>query len=85
MGAFTRDSATGTYRVNFDRMKTAVDSLSDQILVFQGNGDYQGVTAFVDRYGTLDPGLQHDLGRLATAGIPVDVIFQQGMAELESP
>ncbi len=83
MGAFTRDSATGTYRVDFDRMKTAVDSLSDQILVFQGNGDYQGVKAFVDRYGTLDPGLQHDLDRLATAGIPVDVVFEQGMDVLQ--
>lgn len=85
MGAFSRDSATGTYRVNFDRMQAAVDSLSQRILEFQGNGDYEGVKRFVERYGTMEADLQHDLQRLTTAGIPVDVVFEQGMTELENP
>ncbi len=78
LGAFTRDSATGTYRVDFDRMKVATDSLSATILRLQGNGNYDGVVAFMKRYGSIGPQLQGDLDRLAGAGIPVDVIFEQG-------
>ena len=85
LGAFSRDSATGTYRANPDRMKLATDSLSATILRFQGNGDYDGVVAFMQKYGSIDPVLQGDLDRLSSAGIPVDVVFDQGPAVLGIP
>lgn len=78
-GAFARDSATGTYRVDFDRMRTASDSLSAKILTLQGDGDYAGVQAFMQRYGSIGAELQADLDRLARAGIAVDVVFEQGV------
>lgn len=77
-GAFSRDAATGTYRVDPVRMRQAMNALSEQILRFQGDGDYAGVQAFMARYGQIGPELQSDLNRLATAGIPVDVVFEQG-------
>ncbi|WP_349263025.1 dipeptidyl-peptidase 3 family protein [Longimicrobium sp.] len=77
-GAFARDAATGTYRVDPVRMRQAMNALSEQILRFQGDGDYAGVQAFMARYGQIGPELQSDLNRLATAGIPVDVVFEQG-------
>jgi hypothetical protein len=82
LGAFARDSATGTYSVDSARMRVATDSLSATILRLQGNGDYDGVKAFMDRYGRIDAQLQADLDRLATKGIPVDVVFEQGPAVL---
>lgn len=81
-GAFTRDAATGTYRVDAARMRQAVDSLSERILRLQGDGDYDGVVAFMERYGRVPTELQRDLDRLATAGIPVDIVFEQGMSVL---
>jgi hypothetical protein len=81
-GAFSRDAATGTYRVDPVRMRQAMDALSAQILRFQGDGDYAGVQAFMERYGQVDAELQGDLDRLATAGIPVDVVFEQGASVL---
>ena len=78
MGAFARDSATGTYRVDFDKMHVAMDSLSAKILRFQGDGDYDGVIAWTKEVGSIGPQLRGDLDRLATAGIPVDIIFDQG-------
>jgi hypothetical protein len=81
-GAFARDAATGTYRVDPVRMRTAMNSLSELILRFQGDGDYAGVQAFMERYGRVDAELQGDLDRLAGAGIPVDVVFEQGMGVL---
>ena len=81
-GAFTRDDATGTYRVDAARFRDAMNALSEQILRFQGDGDYAGVQAFMERYGQVDAGLQRDLDRLAGAGIPVDVVFEQGPSVL---
>jgi hypothetical protein len=77
-GAFERDSASGRYRVDFPKMRAAVDELAGQILRFQGNGDYPGVTRFMAERGKLSPTLQQDLGRLGSKGIPVDIVFEQG-------
>jgi hypothetical protein len=77
-GAFTRDAATGTYRVDRAKFEAAMNALSEQILRYQGDGDYDGVKAFMQKYGAIDAGLQADLDRLAGAGIPVDVVFEQG-------
>lgn len=82
MGAFTRDEATGTYRVDFDKMEEAVNALSQRILTFQGDGDYEGVVAFMAEMATVGPELQGDLDRLGQAGIPVDIVFEQGPAVL---
>ncbi|MEE8349725.1 MAG: Zn-dependent hydrolase [Acidobacteriota bacterium] len=80
---FSRDEATGTYRVHFDRVREAVDTLSERILRLQGNGDYEEVKTFASEWGQSDPVLTADLERLNAAGIPVDMIFEQGMAVLE--
>ena len=78
LGAFARDSATGTYRVDPARMQEAMNALSERILTLQGNGDYDGVVAFMEQYGKMTPGLEQDLARLAAAEIPVDIVFEQG-------
>ena len=75
--AFTRDDETGTYQIDFDKTKAASNELSRAILTLQGDGDYDGVAAFVAKYGVVDSVLQGDLDRLASAGIPVDIIYQQ--------
>ena len=77
-GAFARDSATGRYRVDFPKMRAAVDALAGRILRFQGDGDYAGVTRFMAQRGKLSPVLQQDLARLGSQGIPVDIVFEQG-------
>lgn len=48
-GAFSRDAATGTYRVDFEKMKEAMNSLSTLIITLQGNGDYDGVTKLMQK------------------------------------
>ena len=78
-GAFTRDEDTGVYRVDLNRMQDAVDVLSEKILRLQGDGDYDGVVEFVDEMGHIGPQLRTDLESLTGAGIPVDVVFEQGL------
>ena len=77
-GAFTRDSASGRYRVDFPKMRSAVDSMAAVILRYQGDGDYEGVTRFMSERAAIPPALQRDLDRLGSKGIPVDIVFEQG-------
>ena len=77
-GAFSRDEESGTYRVNLPEFEQAVKDLSIRLLTLQGNGDYAAVDAFVAEMGTVSPQLQADLDRLASAAIPVDIVFEQG-------
>ncbi len=78
-GAFSRDSTTGTYRVHMDKMQEAMAALSRTILTLQGDGDYAGAAALINGTGVIGPELQADLDRLGTAGIPVDIVFEQGV------
>jgi hypothetical protein len=77
-GAFVRDEASGTYRVDMDAMRAAMEGLSELLLTLQGDGDYAGVGALLDERGMVPSGLRADLDRLAELGIPVDIIFEQG-------
>lgn len=79
LGAFTRDEATGTYRVDFDAMRSASNQLANKILTLQGDGDYEGANEFFATYAVVGEQLQADLGRLGDAGIPVDIVFEQGL------
>jgi hypothetical protein len=83
-GAFTRDDATGTYRVDADKMQAAIDAYCETVLKIQGDGDYAGAVAFLPKAGEMDPTLKADLEGLATADIPTDIVFKQGMEVLEA-
>lgn len=69
----------GTYRVNYDKMGMAVDSLSNLILTLQGKGDYEAVANLVKEKGKISQQLQKDLDRLNGADIPIDIVFDQGV------
>jgi hypothetical protein len=77
-GAFSRDQASGTYRINLPEFEQAVKDLSNRLLTLQGDGDYAAVDTFVQEMGKVGPQLQADLDRLAAANIPVDIVFEQG-------
>ena len=78
-GAFERNAETGTYKVNYDKMKEAMTSLSEVILTIQGDGDKERLQKLVDEKGIVSPVLKGDLDRLAEQGIPTDIEFLQGL------
>lgn len=78
MNAFSFDQTTKTYSVNFGDFQEAMNSLSEKILTLQGNGDYEGVTQLFDEMGNVGPELQAALDRVNAAGIPRDIVFNQG-------
>ena len=78
-GAFQRDES-GRYRVDLKKMAKATQELTTITLEFQGDGDYAGAKAFVEKYGKVGPELKEDLDRLKA--IPTDIIFDQGIEVL---
>jgi hypothetical protein len=81
-GAFSRDPAGAGYRVDLARMREAVDELSRRILVLQGDGDYAATSAFIETHAVVGAELAADLERVNGAGIPVDIVFEQGKSVL---
>ena len=77
-GAFSRD-ADGRYRVDFDKMRAAMNSLSAKLLTVQGDGDYAEAKRMTESLGVIKPELASDLAKLKDAKIPVDVRFEQGL------
>ena len=77
-GAFSRDPESGKYRVNVAEFEQAIKDLGRDILVLQGNGDYDKVAAFVAEKGNVSAQLQADLNQLDAISIPVDIVYQQG-------
>ncbi|MBN1387622.1 MAG: Zn-dependent hydrolase [Bacteroidales bacterium] len=68
----------GTYMVNFEKMKSAVESLVEKILTVQGDGDYEAAKEWIENDGVMTEQLRADLDKVNEAGIPVDIVFKQG-------
>lgn len=81
-GAFTRNTETGTYWVNFDKMTEAIHSLAEKTLVIQGDGNYQEAKRMLKEMGYIKDELQADLDRINKSNIPVDIRFKQGLEML---
>jgi hypothetical protein len=80
-GAFQRN-ANGTYKVNPDKFRTAMNEWAGKVLIFEGDGDYKGASAYLETNGKIRPELQSDLERLRTRQIPLDIIYNQGQKVL---
>ena len=80
-GAIVRQK-TGLYKVEVAKMKTAISNLAAELLMLQGDGNAEGVKKMLDERAQVGAELKTDLDRIAKAGIPVDLVFEQGKAAL---
>ena len=76
-GAFVYQD-NGYYKVRFEEMKKAVESLVSRILTVQGDGDYETAKEWIERDGVMTESLRRDLDKVNAEGIPVDIVFKQG-------
>ncbi|MBT3303495.1 MAG: Zn-dependent hydrolase [Bacteroidetes bacterium] len=77
-GGLIRNEKTGTYFVDFERMKVLVSELAVKILTIQGNGDYDAARSWVEEGAKVGEQLQKDLDRLVKLSIPTDIVYKQG-------
>lgn len=80
-GAFVRNE-DGTYHIDFEKAKAAVNSWANLILVTQGDGNFEFASKFREENGAITPSLQKDLDKINAAGIPRDIRFNQGLKVL---
>ncbi|MBV8685511.1 MAG: hypothetical protein JOZ90_16600 [Alphaproteobacteria bacterium] len=70
-GGLAWDSSAKRFRLDYDKLEAAIPALVAELVRIEGDGDYAGAKAFLDRYGRLDPDAQ---AVIATMGhIPVDI------------
>lgn len=79
-GAFKYNN--GTYLVDLEKMKTAVEGLGGMILKLQGDGNYDEIKNLIATKSVIPSDLQSDLDKLKDANIPVDIVFTQGKSSL---
>lgn len=78
MNAFKKDTQTGLYRIDIQAYEAALAELSRQILLIQGDGDYEKAAEFVSKYSIMTDELSNDLTQINESGIPIDIVFEQG-------
>ncbi|HEY0669988.1 MAG TPA: Zn-dependent hydrolase [Sphingobacteriaceae bacterium] len=81
-GAFQR-TKQGKYRVNYEKFAIAMNDLGREILILQGNGDRLAVERLGRENGLIPSDLKSDLESLVKKGIPVDIVFEQGLKVLD--
>lgn len=81
-GAITRDADKGYYTIDFEKMKKDIEIIAGEYITLEGDGDYDKASQLIAAKGIVSPILQKDLDRIAQAGIPKDIYFQQGLQTL---
>jgi hypothetical protein len=70
-GGFTYDEGTGKFKVDLAKMKEAVRALARELLILEGDGNYEKAAKFVERYGQMDELITKTINKLQE--IPVDI------------
>lgn len=77
-GAVSRQK-NGKYLVNVPEMKKVISNLAAELLTLQGDGNKAGVSNMLSTRAVISETLKADLASIEKAGIPVDLIFEQGI------
>lgn len=72
----------GTYMVNFEKIRQAMNEWAAFLLVLEGDGNYEAATEFLTANGVINPVLQSELDLLKSKQIPVDIVYDQGVTVL---
>lgn len=77
-GAFTRN-ADGTYHIDFEKAKSAINNWGALILKTQGDGDFEFASKYTAEHASVSDELQKDLDKINNSGIPRDIRYNQGL------
>jgi hypothetical protein len=70
-GAFEYNPSSGTFSVNFGKVKDAVQRLTGDIMTIQAEGSYQKAKELLEKYAVIRPEMKAVLDKLT--GIPTDI------------
>lgn len=78
-GAFVVEE-DGTFRVEWSKIKGAVEALTKKIMTIQAEGDYAGAKQMLAELAVIRPQVQKVIDRLA--GVPIDILPRHLTAEV---
>ena len=67
------------FRVNFNELADAIASLTNQVVLLQGNGDYDNAKIFLETYAVLDDEAKTILGNLEDIPFDIRPIYPDGI------
>ena len=70
-GAFIHNKKTGSFRIDFGKIKPAVRKLTGVIMTIQAEGSYEKAKALLDRYAVIRPVMQKTIDKMIH--LPVDI------------
>lgn len=70
-GGIAWDGGAKRFRLDYDKLEAGIAALVAEIVRIEGDGDYAGAKAFLDRYGGLDPEARAVIATMSH--IPVDI------------
>jgi hypothetical protein len=70
-GGLAWDASAARFRLDYDKLEAAIPLLVAELVRFEGDGDYAGAKAFLDRYVGLDPEARAVIATMTD--IPVDI------------
>lgn len=74
-GGFLYDEATEKFSVDFSSIKSAIEELARQVLILQGDGDYQKAASFITRYGKMDEITKKSIEKLKDIPVDIEPVF----------
>jgi hypothetical protein len=75
-GAIVLDPATGRYRADVPKFKTAAAKLTGAIMTVQAEGSYGKAKEMIDTYGVIRPEMRTLLDRTSTLPVDIEPIFE---------
>ncbi|MFN0157534.1 MAG: dipeptidyl-peptidase 3 family protein [Bacteroidota bacterium] len=77
-GAFEFNESSGTFSVNFGKIKDATRKLTGEIMTVQADGDYGKAKAMFEKYAVVRPQMQRVLDKLTDVPTDINPIFTLG-------
>lgn len=72
---FTYDEATGRFKLNQEKMREAIKALAADLLILEGDGNYENAARFIERYGRMDDIITQAIEKLKDIPVDIEPIF----------
>ncbi len=64
--------------IDYEKIKIATEKLTKDIIIMQGDGDYEAVKTFIESHKYIDKNLYDLINNINQKNVPTDIVIQQG-------
>lgn len=75
-GAFVYDEESEKFHVDMSKIRETIEKLSQELLILEGDGNYENVVKFIDHYGKADEITKKIFASLSDIPVDIEPIFK---------